>query len=73
MEYLIGVLIGISISIIALISFNAGVLRIGKSDADGPYLFLELERSYHKKLNKKYAVFKIVSENYIPRDKQRPL
>lgn len=73
MEYLIGVLIGISITIIVLISFNAGVLRIDKSDTDGPYLFLELERSFQKKLDKKYAVFKIVSEDYIPRDKQCPL
>lgn len=48
----------------------AGVLREDHSDPDeAPYLFLELKQEGLLKIQtKKYVVFKVLRENYIPRE-----
>ena len=47
---------------------SLGNLRIDTSDDDGPYLFLELEKSVMDVCNSKYVVFKVRNENYLPRN-----
>ena len=42
-----------------------GDLRIDRSDPDGPYLFLELDKPLSSFEQDEYVVFRIKNENYI--------
>lgn len=42
-----------------------GTLRIDRSDPDGPYLFLELDKPLPSFENDKYVVFRVENENLI--------
>lgn len=42
-----------------------GDLRIDRSDPDGPYLFLELDKPLSSFEQEEYVVFRIKNENYI--------
>lgn len=42
-----------------------GDLRIDRSDPDGPYLFLELDKPLNTFEQEEYVVFRIKNENYI--------
>lgn len=42
-----------------------GTLRVDRSDPDGPYLFLELDKPLSSFENDKYVVFRVKNENLI--------
>lgn len=42
-----------------------GDLRIDRSDPDGPYLFLELDKPLSSFEQAEYVIFRIKNENYI--------
>lgn len=64
---LAGVLLGISISSIIYRSYFVGNLRIDNSDpADGPYMFLELEKGIGDISSKKHVILKVKLKNFIP-------
>ena len=62
---LLGVLLGISVTYVKMHRSVSGVLRIDRSDQDGPYMFLELNRDLHMIESKKYVMLKVNSESYI--------
>ena len=63
--FLLGILIGVSSATIALSTKCCGSLRIDTSDPDGPYLFLELDKSVKEVSRKPYVTFRVKPENYI--------
>lgn len=42
-----------------------GDLRVDRSDPDGPYLFLELDKSPDAFLDRETVTFKVVAKDYI--------
>ena len=63
---IIGFIFGITIKSVITKRKSIGFLRIDRSDPeDGPYLFLELEKSISNFENKKYITRKILNKNYI--------
>lgn len=65
----IGVLIGFFGRGIVLHREAIGVLRLDRSDPDGPHLFLEMkEDSMHRIQNSKYVLMEVSLKNYISRD-----
>lgn len=62
----VGIIIGISVSMIYSVFKISGTLRVDTSDPDDqPYLFLELSDDPMKVKKKKYVIFKVNSKNYI--------
>lgn len=45
-----------------------GTLRIDRSDPDGPYLFLELDRNVEALSKQKHVVFNVLDKNYISQE-----
>lgn len=64
---LVGVLLGVAISVIVFRTYFVGNLRIDNSDPeDGPYMFLELEKGISDISSKKHVVLKVRREDFIP-------
>ena len=62
----IGLIAGVIVSLLFLSSSKSGTLRVYDSDIDSEtYLFLELNKSVHKSVSKKYVIFKVKKENHI--------
>lgn len=65
----IGVLIGYFGRGFVLHRKAIGVLRLDRSDPDGPHLFLEMkEDSMQRIQNSKYVIMEVNLKNYISRD-----
>lgn len=62
---LIGVVIGVVLSFIFRRRKAVGVLRIDKSDSDGPYLFLEIKGSVSDIASKKTVLLEVKQENFL--------
>ena len=62
---LLGFVLGGVITQIIFGAFRIGVLRIDRSDPDGPYLFLELSKDVSYFSNKKYVLLRVNDKNYI--------
>ena len=65
MEIAIGILIGITLTLLILRIKAVGNLRIDTSDSDGPYLFLELSKDVGPISAHKYVILKVKNENFI--------
>ena len=63
--FAVGIVIGFASAVIALSAKCCGSLRIDTSDPDGPYLFLELDKSVKEVSRKPYVTFRVKPENYI--------
>ena len=64
--FLVGVLLGIFVSIIISRFRAVGSLRIDTSDADdSPYLFLELSSNVNEVYKQKYVTLRINTNNFI--------
>ena len=61
----VGIMIGFTVSIIYHKKKVKGVLRIDKSDPDGPYLFLELESDPAILEKQKYVTLEVNTKSYI--------
>lgn len=70
MEYLIGLIVGSIISSIVHCFLHdrktAGCIRIDHSDADGPYLFLELSESVEKLATRKEVLLEVKEKDFLP-------
>lgn len=55
----VGVLIGITIGIEIYRHANYGCIKVYKTDEDGPYLFLELNKEVPELCKKQYVTFKV--------------
>lgn len=63
---LLGVILGMTISLICFAGFTIGTLRIDHSDpTEAPYLFLELDKPIETFADKKRVLFRINKKNYI--------
>ena len=61
----VGIMIGFIVSIIYHKNKVKGVLRIDKSDPDGPYLFLELASDPAILEKQKYVTLEVNTKSYI--------
>lgn len=58
LHYFMGIIVGAFV--MWLINRRTmGTIRVDRSDPDGPYLFLELNRSIETVINSKYIRFKV--------------
>lgn len=64
--FLAGVVIGLIIRLIVERSHAMGTLRIDNSDSDGPYLFVELNRSISELSAVKTVKLAVKVEDFIP-------
>lgn len=66
---IIGFVFGVAISLLDGKLFHKpetdGVLRIDRSDPDGPFMFLEISKGVNELSTKEYVVFAVKDENYI--------
>lgn len=63
---LIGILIGFVGTSIIYRKHPIGFLRIDKSDPDGPYLFLELEKSINEIVTQRVVLVEVKRKDFIP-------
>lgn len=61
----VGIIVGFTASVIYHKNKVKGVLRIDKSDPDGPYLFLELASDPAILEKQKYVTFEVNTKSYI--------
>jgi hypothetical protein len=67
------VLSGVSALAGALVTYlmsrpkRAGVLRVDRSDPDGPYLFVELAKDVADICEEQYVTFEVVAKDFISR------
>lgn len=61
----VGIMIGFTVSVIYHKNKVKGVLRIDKSDPDGPYLFLELASDPAILEKQKYVTLEVNTKSYI--------
>ena len=61
----VGIMIGFTVSVISHKNKVKGVLRIDKSDPDGPYLFLELASDPAILEKQKYVTLEVNTKSYI--------
>lgn len=66
--YSVGVFMGYILAKVLSRPVSIGTIRIDRSDADGPYLFLELDEPVNAFSNKKYAYVEIKNEDFLPRN-----
>ena len=62
----VGIMIGFVVSSIIRRKHPVGVLRIDKSDPDGPYLFLELKKSVNEIIAQRTILLEVKREDFIP-------
>lgn len=64
--FIVGIIVGLFLSIFLLNIRCLGFLRIDNSDPEeNPYLFLEMKSNLNRIKNKKYVIFKVKIKNYI--------
>ncbi len=63
---ILGIVIGSIFTGIVFRFFLVGVLRVDRSDSDGPFMFLELKKSVEHVTSKKYVVLKVEDKDFIP-------
>ncbi len=64
--YLIGVCIGVIITLMVTRGYSIGNLRVDRSDPiDGPHLFLELKEPVNSVSRRRYVILTVKNENYI--------
>lgn len=66
--FILGVLAGIAATVIRFSCKIDGTLRIDHSDPDGPFMFLEVERSAADISYKHFVVLRVDFKNYISRE-----
>lgn len=62
----VGIMIGFVVSSIIRRKHPVGLLRIDKSDPDGPYLFLELKKSVNEIIAQRTILLEVKREDFIP-------
>lgn len=63
----IGIVIGLAISVAGLFFCSIGALRIDQSDpTDKPYMFLEIKKGVDNITRRKFVVLKVRREDFIP-------
>lgn len=62
----VGIVIGVVLSFISRKRKAVGILRIDKSDSDGPYIFLELKKGIGDIVTKKTVLLEVKQEDFIP-------
>ncbi len=60
-----GITIGIAMSFIFRKRKAVGILRIDKSDSDGPYLFLEIKQGIGDIATRKTVLLEVKQENFL--------
>lgn len=66
---IIGIVIGLAISITGFFFCSIGALRIDKSDpADKPYMFLEIKRGVGDISRRKFVVLRVKRKDFIPHE-----
>jgi hypothetical protein len=66
---IIGIIIGLAISIAGFFFRSIGALRIDKSDpTDKPYMFLEIKRGIGDITRRKFVVLRVKREDFIPHE-----
>ena len=64
---LVGILIGIVISLVSLFFCLVGTLRIVQSDPlDNPYMFLEIKKRIDDISRRKVVILRVQREDFIP-------
>lgn len=62
----VGIIIGLTISIVGLLFKSTGFLRIDRSDPmDAPYMFLEINKDVGDISKKKFVILQVKEENFI--------
>lgn len=64
--YFVGVLTGVILGKVLSRPNTIGTIRIDRSDADGPYMFLELDKPLHTFENDKHVCVEIKNVNFLP-------
>lgn len=64
--FMIGLIVGCSMTYILTIHISSGDLRVDNSD-DQTHLFLELNEDITKTVKKKFVVLKVVIKDFLPR------
>lgn len=64
--FALGILVGIILTGIVFRFFLVGMLRVDRSDPDGPFLFLELSKRIESVISKKYVVLRVKVKDFIP-------
>ena len=63
---IIGFILGLFFMAFEFANKIVGTLRVDSSNEDGPYLFLELDKSLLQVTTQKYVAMKVDIRNYIP-------
>lgn len=67
---LLGVIVGITISLICFAGRSVGTLRIDQSDpTEQPYLFLDLDKPVATFANKKRVLVRVSKKNFISEER----
>lgn len=66
--FIIGLVVGLIFARYVIRKETYGTLRIDRSDPDGPYLFLELDRNVEELSKQKHVVFNVLDKNYISQE-----
>ena len=66
--FIIGLVVGLISARYVIRKKTYGMLRIDRSDPDGPYLFLELDRNVEELSKQKHVVFNVLDKNYISQE-----
>lgn len=66
--FIIGLVVGLTFARRVIRKETYGTLRIDRSDPDGPYLFLELDRNVEELSKQKHVVFNVLDKNYISQE-----
>lgn len=61
----VGIIIGVALSFIFRKRKAVGILRIDKSDSDGPYLFLEIKQGIGDIAARKTVLLEVKQENFL--------
>lgn len=68
-SFVIGLFVGMIITVFTLVRFNVGTLRIDHSDpSDPPYLFAELKIGIPELRKKKLVLMEVVAKNYVSQE-----
>lgn len=62
---IIGFILGLFFMAFGFASKIVGTLRVDSSNEDGPYLFLELDKSLPQVTSQKYAAIRVNTRSYI--------
>lgn len=66
--YLVGAAMGVILGKILARPRTIGTIRIDRSDEDGPYMFLELDKPLHTFEHAQYVCVEIKNVNFLPRN-----